>query len=113
LHLQEIDDAARPRRHHGDLVREIDGFRQAVGDEHHGLAGCGPDAQELVAHGHARLLVERGEGLVHQQHRRVLHQAARDRDALLHPAGKFMRMPLAETFEAHELKHFFGLGAAL
>src|SRR6185437_6274024 len=38
LHLQEIDDAAGPRRHDRDLVGEIDRFSQAVGHEHHGLA---------------------------------------------------------------------------
>src|SRR5260370_26585945 len=51
--LQMIDDAARPRRHHRDLVGEIDGFGEAMGDEHHGLAGRRPDAQQFVAHGHA------------------------------------------------------------
>ena len=61
------------------------------------LRGGRPDAQQLVAHGHARLLVERGERLVHQQHRRVLHQAARDRDALLHAAGQLVRIALAEA----------------
>src|SRR6185437_13158901 len=48
LHLQQIDNAARPRRHHGDLVGEIDGFREAMGDEYDGLPRRGPDAQQLV-----------------------------------------------------------------
>ena len=108
-----VDDAAGARRHHDHLVGEIDRFGQAVGDEHHGLAGRGPDPQQFVAHGHAGLFVERRERLVHQQHRRVLHQAARDRDALLHAAGKFVRMPLAKTVEADEFQGILRLGAAL
>src|SRR5260221_8046734 len=98
--LQMIDDTARPGRHHGDFVSEIDGLGEAMGYEHDGLAGRRPDAQQLVAHGHARLLVERCERLIHQQHRWVLHQAARDRDALLHAAGELVRMALAETVQA-------------
>src|ERR1700712_1421481 len=61
--LQTIDDPARTRRHHDHLVGEINRFGQAVGDEHDGLAGCGPDAKQLVAHGHAGLFVERGTRL--------------------------------------------------
>src|SRR5579871_5384377 len=111
--LQMIDDAAGPRRHHRDLVGEIHRLREAVGDEHDGLAGRRPDPQQLVAHGHPRLLVQRRERLVHQQHRRILHQTACDRDALLHAAGELMRMASAEAFEAHELERILGFRAAL
>src|ERR1700732_906090 len=78
--VQPVHDPAGTRRHHHHLVREIDGFGQAMGHEDDGFAGRSPDSQQFVAHGHAGLLVERGERLVHQQHRRILHQAARDRD---------------------------------
>src|SRR5262245_35984961 len=37
--LQMVDDAAGPRRHHKHLVGQIDGFGQAMGHEHYGLAG--------------------------------------------------------------------------
>src|SRR5579871_4051856 len=37
--LQMIDDAAGPRRHHRDLVCEIDRFGEAMGNEHDGLSG--------------------------------------------------------------------------
>src|SRR5215831_20637145 len=69
LDLKMIDDPARPRRHHRDLVGEIDGLGQAVGDEHDGFSGRGPDPQQLVTHGHPRLLVECGKRFVHQEHR--------------------------------------------
>jgi hypothetical protein len=110
---QMVDDAARPGRHHDHLVGKIDGLGQAVGDEQDGLSGCRPDPQQFVAHGHPRLLVECGERLVHQQHRRILDQAARDRDALLHAAGKFVRMTPAKAVETDQLQRVLGLGAPL
>src|ERR1700681_1100398 len=111
--VQPVHDAAGPRRHHHHLVRQIDGLGQAMGHEDDGLAGRSPNPQQFVAHGHAGLLVECGERLVHQQYRRILHQAARDRDPLLHAAGQFMRMPLAETVEADQLQRLLRLDAAL
>ena len=102
-----------PRRHHQHLVGEIHRLGQAVGDEHHGLGGLRPDAQQLVPHGHARLLVERGERLVHQQHGRVLHQAARDGDALLHAARQLVRVAAAEALQADQIEHGVGALAAL
>jgi hypothetical protein len=57
-----------------------------------------------------RLLIERRERLVHQQHRRILHQPARDRDALLHAAGELMRVARAEALQADEVEH---VGCAL
>src|SRR3569833_2064026 len=113
LHLQLIDDAAWARRHHHNLIGEINRFGQAVSHEHHGLAGRSPDPQELVAHGHAGLLVERSERLVHQQHRRVLHQSAGDRDALLHPARQLMWKPLAKTYEPDQYQRLLGFGPPL
>ena len=44
-------------------------------------------------------LVERGEGLVHQQKPRPGHQRARDRDAHAHPAREFSRIDLARSLE--------------
>ena len=108
-----VDDPSGPRRHHQHFVGQVDRLGQAVGDEHDGLARGRPDAQQLVAHGHARLLVERGERLVHQQHRRVLDQAAGDGDALLHAARKLVRIARAEAVEAHKREHGFGAPSAL
>ena len=42
-----------------------------------------------------------------------LDQAARDRNALLHAAGEFVRMALAEAFEADQLQRILCLGAPL
>ena len=44
--------------------------------------------------------VERGERLVEQQHFRLRHQRARDRDALRLPAGEFARPGVGLVGEA-------------
>ena len=46
------------------------------------------------------LLVERGEGLVHQEHLGVVGEGAGERHALLHPARELMRQRLLESHEA-------------
>ena len=66
-----IGDAARPRRHHDDAVRQVHGLWDRVRDEHHRRAGLGTDAQQLGLHVLAGHLVERPERLVHQQQRRM------------------------------------------
>ena len=59
----------------------------------------GPEAQQFEAHLLARQRVERAEGLVHQQHARVVQQGAADRDALLHAAGQLARQLVLEAFQ--------------
>src|ERR1700730_9105099 len=54
--VQPVHKAAGTRRHHHHLVREIDGFGQAMGHEDDGLAGRRPDSHHLIAHCHAGLL---------------------------------------------------------
>ncbi len=43
-------------------------------------------AEQVVLEDPARLLVDGGEGLVHQQHLRIDRERAREPDALLHAA---------------------------
>ena len=63
----------------------------------------GRDAEPLLQLAHldlhvlAQLLVERAERLVEQQHRRLDHQRARERDALLLAARELMRIARAEA----------------
>ena len=59
---------------------------------------------QLGLQDHAVLRVERGERLVHQQHRRVGDEGARDRAALAHAAGELVRKVAAELGEADELE---------
>ena len=48
--------------------------------------------------------VEAGHGLVGEQHLRLLHQRAGDRDALLLPAGQRFDAPIAEPGQPHALE---------
>ena len=98
----DVDEAAGPRRHDADPVGQHRRLVERMGDEHDGRAGLAPDAQQLVAHQQPRLLVERAERLVEQQHLRLEHQRARDADALAHAAGKLRRIGLGEVRKPHE-----------
>ena len=59
-----------------------------------------PQLEQLVFHQLARLDVERGERLVHQQDLRVEDQHLRERDALAHAAGELVRIAVLEAGEA-------------
>ena len=74
-----------------------------MGDEQDGGAGLAPQAQQLVAHQEARLLVERAERLVEQDQARLEHQRARDAHALAHAARELGGIGAREVLEAHEL----------
>ena len=63
------------------------------------FAGRFPDPQQLLLHQLARLRVERGERLVHQQDFRVHHQRAGEIDALLHAAGELVGIVVLEALE--------------
>src|SRR5215217_2983561 len=60
-------DAPGSRAHHDDAIGEEDRLVDLVGDKQHRLAGLVPDLQQLLLHELARLRVERGERLVHEQ----------------------------------------------
>ena len=78
------------------------GFVERMGDQQDGGAGLAPQPQQLVAHQEARLLVERAERLVEQDHARPLHQRAREADALAHAAGELHRIGGGELRQAHQ-----------
>ena len=61
-------------------------------------------AADLAAHLDAQLGVEVGERLVEQQHMRLDHDGARDRDALQLAAGELMRPALGVAVELHQLQ---------
>ena len=100
--VDDLADAPGPRRHHEDPVGEEHRLGDAVGDEDDGLACSRPDAQQLEVHRLARHRVERAEGLVHQQQRRVVHERAAMRDALLHAARELVRVLVLEALEADQ-----------
>ena len=69
---------------------------------------CAPDLQQLGLHVLARLRVERGERLVHQQHDRIRRQRPRQVDPLLHAAGQLRRIVALESGEADQLHEMLG-----
>ena len=95
-------------RHHRDAVGQEHRLVDRVRDEDDGAPlGRGtvlaPDAQELVLQDQARLRVERGERLVHQQHLGLVGHQSRERDALAHAARELMRILLLGACEADEI----------
>src|SRR5205085_6285149 len=75
-----------------------------MGDEYHRLAFVLHDAQQLFLQHLARLRIERGERLVHQQDVRIDRERAYQADALLHAAGELIRIMPLETLEADEIE---------
>ena len=74
--------------HHRDAVAHDQGLVLIVGDEDRRDAEFAQQVAQLDLHRLAQLAVERAERLVEQQQRRLDDDRARDRDALLLPAGK-------------------------
>ena len=101
---RELADRMRrgPRGEHHDAIGERDRLLEVVGDEDDALAVGAPELEQLVLHQLARLDVERGEGLVHEQDLRVEDQHLRERRALAHAsrragAGSARRIPASPT----------------
>src|SRR3974390_3533301 len=90
------------RRHYDDAVGEIDRFGDVVRHVDHRLLRLAPHVRQEPLHLVTRQSVERGEGLVHQQHRRIVGEGTRDRDALLHAAGGGVRIRIGEFFELYQ-----------
>jgi hypothetical protein len=91
-----------PRRHHHDAAREIDALVDRMRDEDDGAAELALQPQDIVVELEAGDLVERGEGLVHEQQLRPQRERAGDRDAHLHAAGQLARIGVRELVEADQ-----------
>ena len=96
------------RAHDDYAIRQIHGLGHVVGHIDHRLAGFPPHFREQPLHLVPGERIERGEGLVHQQHGRIVCERARDGDPLLHAAGQMMRVGLHELFELHQLELLAG-----
>src|SRR6185437_4765086 len=101
--LDDVDDAAGPRRHHHDAARQEHRLGNRVRDEDHRLAGALPQLEELLVEPVADDLVECAERLVHEEEVGVERQRARDRDALLHAARELPREFAFEPVELDQL----------
>ena len=80
----------RDRRlvHHDDAIRDRHRFRLIVRDVDDGKRESLLEIAYFLAHLPAKPRIEIRQRLVEQKYRRLEHQRARDRDALLLPAGK-------------------------
>jgi hypothetical protein len=93
--------APRVRRQQRDAVADHQRFFDGVRDEQQREAHLVPQLEQFLLHLAARERIERGEGLVHQQHARLHGQRAGDGHALLHAAGELVRMHVGEPGQAH------------
>ncbi len=84
-----------------------------MGHVHEGDPDLALDRLELDLHLLAELQVERAERLVQQEHPRLVHDRAGERDALPLAAGELRRLAGAVAPEAHHAEGFFGARAAL
>ncbi len=104
-------DAAVVHHHHG--VGQGHGLLLRVRDVDEGQAQFLLPAPQLRAHLHAQEGVERGQGLVEQQHARLGDERARQRHALLLPAGEFARLALGQVAHGDALQQVLRAPVAL
>ena len=90
--------------HHGDRVGHRHRLLLVVRDVDERDPDLVLDALQLELHLLAELQVERAERLVEQEDARVVHERARERDALLLTARELPRLALREAGEPHELE---------
>ena len=88
--------------HHA--IADADGFLELMGDQDRCRAAFARQRQECFSQFRRRDFVEMAEGLVGQQYVGLYHKGARDRHALAHAAGQFMRECIGETAEPQALE---------
>ena len=121
FHFGMIDAQKFPRRGAGDdaaFFEQNDArgqqqrFTEIVGDEHDGFAQAAREVGEFALQFRARDGIERAEGLVHQEDRRIGAESARNADPLSLAAGKLGGASLREfaRFESYETQQFVDAG---
>jgi alkanesulfonate monooxygenase len=108
-----LNRPAGPCAHHHDAIGEEQCLVDVVGDKDRSGRDLAPDVEQNLLHHGARLRIERAEGLVHQQHPRLVDQNPRDLDALLHPAGQLRRIKRLEAGKTDQLQDGIGGAVAL
>ena len=89
-------DPARTRAHHQHPVGKENRLLHRMRDEDDRELRPLPDVEQFLLQLRARERVKCAEGLVHQQHVRVVREHAGDRHALLHAARQLMRIVIGE-----------------
>ena len=100
LHGHRLEHAAGPSRQHDHAIGHVHGLLDIVGHVENARARALPDPEQLLHHQRARLRVERGERLVHEEHGGVDGEGPRDAHPLPHAPGELVRIPPLEAFEA-------------
>ncbi len=72
-----------------------------MGDEEQGKAHVVPQLQQQLLHAAAGQRVQRGEGLIHQEHTRLHGQRAGNSHTLLHPARQLVWVRVGEPAQPH------------
>src|SRR5688572_2530519 len=103
-----VDTGANHLRHRrgapgqdDDLVGDVDGLLDRMRHEDHGLALVAEQPQQVVLELAADLLVDRREGLVHQQDVGVHREGPGEADALPHTAGELVGVGVLEARQPH------------
>jgi hypothetical protein len=99
--------------HDRDPVGHGQRLTLVMGDVDEGDPHLVLDALELYLHLLAELQVQRAQRLVQEQHPRIHHQRAGERDALLLAAGEHRGPVLLPAGHLHQLERFPRLGLAL
>ena len=102
-HIDHRLDAPRAPGHHQHPIAEEHRLVDAVGDEEHGLSGGSAKSHQLFLQGQPRHGIDRGEGLVHQDHVGIGGPGARHGHALAHAARQLVRVALLEAGEPGQL----------
>jgi hypothetical protein len=90
--------------HHDDAIGHRHGFRLVVRDVHDRQPEPLLQVTDLLAHLAAQARVEVGQRLVEQEHRRLEHERARKRHALLLPARELGGQARIEVAQADACK---------
>ena len=100
--VRRADLQQPPEVHDPDAVGHREGFLLVVRDQHRRDAELALHLADGAAQLLADLRIERPEGLIEQQHLRLVRQRPRDRHPLLLSAGELRRQPLVESLERHQ-----------
>ena len=99
-----------PAVHHRDRVGHRHGLLLVVGDVHEGLADLVLDPLDLDLHRAPQLEVEGTEGLVEQQHLRLVDEGAGQGDALLLATRELGGLLARLAGQLDQLEHLVDLG---
>src|SRR5881392_3845455 len=93
---------SRPGRHDVDDIAEEDGLVDVMSNKEDRLAVPLPEVGQQLLHDLARERVKRAEGLVHQQHLRIVRQRTGNGDSLFHATRERLWKRVREAVELHQ-----------